>query len=89
MIVEVIGADGQGKKVQGQDSTLPAAVRDDLPRILASYPVNYSDILSSKDPKGSKKGRWIPIAINNLKEIKQAVIIYGLHSTFVREMIKS
>ena len=31
MFVEIIGTDEQGKKVQGQDSTLPVSVRDDLP----------------------------------------------------------
>ena len=30
---EIIGADEQEKKVQGQDSTLPVPVRDDLPRV--------------------------------------------------------
>ena len=34
MIEEIIGSDEQGKKAQGQDSTLPVAVRDDLPRVL-------------------------------------------------------
>ena len=90
IIEEIIGADEQGKKAQGQDSTLPVAVRDDLPRVLASYPVIYSDkASSSKGPKGSKEGRWIPIGMNDLKEIKQAVITYGLHSIFIREMIKT
>lgn len=65
------------------------AVKDDLHRILASYPVISSDkILSSRGPKGSQEGRCIPIGMNDWKENKQAVIIYGLHSTFDREMIK-
>ena len=89
-IEEIIGADEHGKKAQRQDSTLPVAVRDDLPRVLASYPVIYSDkASSSKGPKGSKEGRWIPIGMNDLKEIKQAVVTYGLHSTFLREMVKT
>ena len=58
MIEEIIGADEQGKKVQGQDSTSSIAVRDDVPRVLASYPVNYFDKVStSKGPKGSKESR--------------------------------
>ena len=70
MIEGIIGANEQGKKAQGQDSTSPVAVRDDLPRVLASYPVIYSDKApSSKCPKGSKEGRWIPIGMNDLKEI--------------------
>ena len=89
-IEEIIGADEQGKKLKGQDSSLPVAVRDNLPRVLASYPVIYSDkASSSKDPKEYKEGRWIPIGMNDLKVIKQVVITYGLHSTFVREMIKT
>ena len=52
---EIIGADEQGKKVQRWDLTLPLAVRDDLPRILASYPIIYSEkASSSKGSKGSK-----------------------------------
>ena len=55
MIEEIIGADEQGKKVQGQDSTSPVAVRDDLPRVLASYPVIYPDkhqvLKAQKDAK--------------------------------------
>ena len=27
--------------------------------------------------------------MNDLKEIKQAVVTYGLHSTFVKEMVKT
>ena len=27
--------------------------------------------------------------MNNLKAIKQAIVTYGLHSTFVREMVKT
>ena len=69
---------------------MPEAVRDDLPRVLASYPVIYSNkASSSKGPKGSKEGRWIPKEMNDLKEIKQVVVIYSLHSTFAREMIKT
>ena len=57
MIKEIIGADEQGKKVQGQDSTSPVAVRDVLTRVLASYPVIYPNKASrSKGPKGSKDG---------------------------------
>ena len=90
MIKEIIGAHEQGKKAQGQDLTLPVAVRDDLLRVLASYHVIYSDkASSSKCPKGSKESRWIPIGMNDLKKIKQAVKIYGFHSAFVREMIKT
>ena len=90
MIEESIGADEQGTKVQGQNLISPVHVRDDLHRALASYPVIYSDkASSSKCPKGSKEGKWIPTGMNDLKEIKQAVVSYVLHSAFVREMVKT
>ena len=69
---------------------MPVAVRDDLFRILASYPVIYSDKASSyKGPEEFKEGRRIPIGMSDLKEIKQVVVTYGLNSAFVREIIKT
>ena len=66
------------------------AVRTGSPRVLASYPVIYSDKAStSKGSKGAKKGRWTPIGMNDLKEIEQAKVNYGLHSVFVKEMIRT
>ena len=90
MIEEIIGADEQEKKAPRQDATSPVAVRTGSPRVLASYPVIYSDKAStSKGSKGAKEGRWMPIGLNDLKEIKQAAVTYDLHSTFVKEMIKT
>ena len=58
IIEEIIRADEQGKKTEGQDSTSLVAVRDDLSRVLAFYPVIYSDkASSSKGPQGSKEDR--------------------------------
>ena len=55
-IDEITGTDEQGKKVQGEDSTLTIALTDDLPRVLASYPVIYFDKASnSKALKHPKK----------------------------------
>ena len=68
----------------------PLAVRTGLPRILATYPVIYSDKVSaSKDSKGAKEGRWTLVGMNVLKEIKHAIITYGLQPTFVKEMIRT
>ena len=79
-----------GKEGTGQDSRLPVAVRDDLPKVLAFYPIIYSDkASSSKGPKRSIKGRRIPMRMNDLKEIKQADVTYRLQSAFFREMIKT
>ena len=73
-IVEIIGADEKGEKVQIQDLTLlvPVRIRDDLPRDLASYPVIIFEKASSYNcPKGSKECRWKPIGMNSKKLNKQ------------------
>ena len=55
-----------------------------------TYPVIYSDKAStSKGSKGAKEGRWTPIGMNDLKEIKHTIVTYGLHSSFVKVMIKT
>ena len=75
MIEEIIGADEQGEKAQGQDTMSPLAVRTGLPRILVTSPVIYSDKVStSKESKGDKEGRWTPIRSNGLTEIKHVVV---------------
>ena len=75
MIEEIIGADELGEKIQEQDTMPPPAVRTGLPRLLAIDPVIYSDKAStSKGSKGAKEGRWMPVGMNDLKEIKQAII---------------
>ena len=90
MIEEIIGADEQGDKTQGQDTLSPLAVRTGLHRILLTYPVIYSDKVSiSKGSKGAKEAKWTQVGMNDLMEIKQGVINYGLHSTFVKEMIRT
>ena len=90
MIEEFNGADEQGEKTQEQDTLSPLTVRTGLSRILETYPVIYSEKASTfKGSKGPKDSKWMLIAMNDLKEIKQAVITYGLHSTFVKEMIRN
>ena len=69
-------------------SPVHVRVRGELPRVLAFYPVITSDKpSSSKCPKGPKEYRWKPKGINNIKEIKQAVVLYDMHLPFVREMV--
>ena len=90
MIEEIIGTDELDEKIQGQDTMPPPAVRTGLPSVYATYYVIYSDKVStSKCSKGAKEARWMPVGMNDLKEIRQAIINYGLHSTFVKEMIKT
>ena len=90
MTEKIIGADEQGEKVQGQNLIPPVhiRVRDDLPRVLTSYSVITSEKeSSSKCPKGTEV--WTPIGMSDLKEIKQTILSYDLHSAFVREMVKT
>ena len=50
---------------------------------------HHSDGASdSKGLKESQGGRWISIAMKDLKEVKQVIVTYGLYSTFFREMIR-
>ena len=42
-----------------------------------------------KGQKRFKGSRWISVGMNELKEIKQAVITYGLHTSFVKVMTKT
>ena len=68
----------------------PLDVRTGLHWILAAYAVIYSDKVSaSKDSKGAKEGRWMPVGKNVLTEIKHVIITYGLYSTCVKEMIRT
>ena len=90
-IEEIIKTDEQGWKVPGQDlaSLVCTRIQDDLPRVLSAYPV-----LSSEKPSGTiyhkvvKGQTWQHVGMRNLKEIKQAIVSYGLHSPFVRKMME-
>ena len=91
IIKEIIRTDEQRVEVQGQDlaSLVRVGGRDDLPRVLATYPVISSDKPSSnKYPKGFKECKWKHIGVSGLKEIKQAVVSYDFHPPFVRKMVK-
>ena len=62
------------------------AIKDVLPRVLASYPVIYSDKASGfKALKESKEDKWILTGMNDLKEIKHAMVTYGLHSHLLKK----
>ena len=64
--------------------------QDDSPRVLAAYLIISSEKPSgTKYPKVVKEYTWKPIGISNLKEIKEAIVSGGLHSPFVREMVKT
>ena len=42
----------------------------------------------TKYPKVVKEYTWELIRMTDLKEIKQAIVSYGIHSSFIREMVK-
>lgn len=89
-IEEIIGAGEQSNKAQGQDTMPTPAIRTGLPRVLAAYPILNSDNAStSKGPRRAREARWTPIAMNDLKEIKQAIVNFGVNSAYVKEMIKT
>ena len=76
IIEEIIGADKQGKKAQGQVAISPVAVRTGLLMVLESYPVSYSDKVSEdellkaqREPKkvdGHQWGQMISKKLNKL-----------------------
>ena len=71
---------------------MPVHVRvwDDLPRVLVAYLVISSEKPSViKYPKVVKEYTWQSISMSDLKEIKQAIVSYGLQSPFVSEMVKT
>ena len=64
-------------------------LQNSFPRVLPAFPVITSEKVSgSKYCKVVKEYRWEPIHITDLKEIKQAIAACGLHSSFVREIVK-
>ena len=71
MTEEIIRADEQGDKVQWQNLTSPVHVRarDDLPRVLANYPMITSDKKSiMKYTREFKECKWKPIGMKNLQK---------------------
>ena len=86
-IEEIIDSDEQELKVERQPSPQKTL---SLHRVIPAFPVITSEkITGSKNPKVIKEHTWEPIRMNDLKEFKQAIVNYGLHSSFVREMLKS
>ncbi|KAK7806240.1 hypothetical protein U0070_008903 [Myodes glareolus] len=86
-IEEIIDSDEQEQKVERQHSPQKTL---SLHRVLPAFPVITSEkITGSKNPKVIEEHTWEPIRMNDLKEFKQAIVNYGLHSSFGREMLKS
>ena len=89
---KIIKFDDQEQKVKRQNLTslVPKNLWDSFPRVLPAFPVITSEKVSgSKYPKVVKEYTWEPIHMTDLKEIKQAIVAYRIHSSFVREMVKT
>lgn len=55
--------------------TVHLRVRDDLPRVIATYPVTISEKpANSNYPKGNTEYKWETMHMKDLKDIKQAVV---------------
>ena len=86
MTEEIIRRDEEGMEVQAQDLALPVCVRvkDDLPRVLATYPIITSDKPSNtKYPKGLRECKWKQLqdTVTYFSEIKAAGTLQVSHST--------
>ena len=91
-IEKIIDFDDQEEKVKRQNltSSVGKTLWDSFPKVLPAFPIIASEkVASSKYPKVNKKYTWEPIHVSDLKEIKQTIVTYGLHSSFVREMVKT
>lgn len=91
-----VKADELGDKVQTKENskelTLPVLFRDtnDLPRILATYPfTTYENPGNITYPKEYTECKWQPICMKDIKDIKQAVVSYGMNLPYVRQFIKT
>ena len=74
----------QGEEIQAEDLAPPVIlrVRNDSPTVLTTYPVIASEkSANTQYQNGYKECTWKHISIKDLKEIKQTVISYGMHST--------
>ena len=91
-IKEIIDFDDQEQKVRRQTLTSPVrkTLWDSFPGVLPAFPLIISEkVDSSKYPKVVKEYTWKLIRMSDLREIKQAIVAYRLHLSFVREMVKT
>jgi len=73
----------QGQWANVQSSALPVCLElpgtFSLPRLCAPY--------AAKD--GGHELIWHPIEMLDLKHFKEVILLYGLHSAFVKEMLSN
>lgn len=80
----------------GQDRSFPKLLkcRNDFPKVAMRspmvFPVSVSEKpATKKQSNGPIAYHWEPIQMKDLKNIKEAIVMYGLHSPFVRELLTS
>ena len=59
-------------------------------RVRGVFPVSVNEKPETKKhPKGGVAYQWEPISMKDLKGIKEAVVSYGMHSPYVKQLIES
>ncbi|CAO2628536.1 E3 ubiquitin-protein ligase NEDD4, partial [Lemmus lemmus] len=82
-----LGSQDQGMTEQILDSSIQKTPRINFPgAFLILAPENLTN---SKAQKVAKQALWEPVPMHDLKEIKQAVMTYSLHSSYVNEILKT
>ena len=81
----------QGEEVQAKDIRkdlalwVPLRIKDDLPIDLATYSVTTSEKPENTQyPKGYTECKCEPICMKDLKDIKQGIASYDMHSPYVK-----
>ena len=90
-IEEIINFDEQEQKVGRQNLTLSVrkTLQNSFPRVLPAFPVVTSEKGAvSKYPKVIKDHTWELIHMSDLKDIKQVIVNYGLHSSLLERWSK-
>ena len=59
-------------------------------RVRGAFPVSINEKSAmKKHPKGGVAYQWEPICMKDLKSIKEAIVSYGMHSPYVKQLIES
>lgn len=91
MIEKFFSTDNQGEEIQAKDvaSPVPLRIREDLPIVLTTYSIITSEKTGNTQYANKYiEYKWKPMDMKALKDIKQAVASYSMHSPFVRDVIK-
>ena len=91
-IEEILNSDEEEQKIERQILTPSGSktLQDNFHKALPAFPVITAEkVTGSRNPRVIKEHTWEPIYMNDLKEIKQTVINFGRHSSFVKEIRKT